>query len=132
MTKVVALKTWSNGTITMDEKSVQDIPDALASTLIAQGICADASSYFGGGGSGGGVLVVHDVNGTLDKTWQEIHDAFVAGSVRIQNVTGVIMNVKNVGYSSREGEYSVMWDYYQTDNTYTTSSADGYPSRTGT
>lgn len=29
----------------------------------------------GGGGSGGGVLVVHDMNGTLDKTWQEIHDS---------------------------------------------------------
>lgn len=26
------------------------------------------------GSSGGGVLVVHDVEGTLDKTWQEIHD----------------------------------------------------------
>lgn len=25
--------------------------------------------------SGGGVLVVHDANGTLDKTWQEIYDA---------------------------------------------------------
>lgn len=28
-----------------------------------------------GGGSGGGALVVHDVDGTLDKTWQEIHDS---------------------------------------------------------
>ena len=26
------------------------------------------------GSSGGGVLVVHDVDRTLDKTWQEIHD----------------------------------------------------------
>ena len=33
----------------------------------------------GGGSSGGGVLVVHDVEGTLDKTWQEIWDA--AGTV---------------------------------------------------
>lgn len=31
-----------------------------------------------GGGSGGGVLVVTDTDGTLDKTWQEIHDAPVA------------------------------------------------------
>lgn len=29
----------------------------------------------GGGSSGGGVLVVHDVNGTLDKTYKEIADA---------------------------------------------------------
>lgn len=32
----------------------------------------------GGGSSGGGVLVVHDVDGTLDKTWQEIYDAGAA------------------------------------------------------
>ena len=31
-----------------------------------------------GGGSGGGVLVVTDTDGTLDKTWQEIHDASFA------------------------------------------------------
>lgn len=38
--------------------------------------------------SGGGVLMVHDVNGTLDKTWQEIADAgfavcYVQGSLPI-------------------------------------------------
>ena len=74
MTKVVALQAWSNGSISMDEKSVLDIEDALASELIAAGICADASTYFGGGGTVGGVLVVTDTDGTLDKTWQEIHD----------------------------------------------------------
>jgi len=30
-----------------------------------------------GGGSGGGVFVVHDVDGTLDKTWQEITNAII-------------------------------------------------------
>ena len=53
MTKVVALQTWSNGSVTMDEKSVLDIDDALATDLIAKGIVADAATYFGGGGSGG-------------------------------------------------------------------------------
>lgn len=33
----------------------------------------------GGGGSSGGVLVVTDTDGTLDKTWQEIHDAMKTG-----------------------------------------------------
>lgn len=28
-----------------------------------------------GSGGGGGVFVIHDTNGTLDKTWQEIHEA---------------------------------------------------------
>ena len=37
----------------------------------------DASG--GGGGTGGGVLIVHDNDGTLDKTWKEISDAFDAG-----------------------------------------------------
>lgn len=35
----------------------------------------------GGGGSDSSVLVVHYVEGTLDKTWQEIYDAFVSGKV---------------------------------------------------
>ena len=33
-----------------------------------------------GGGSTGGGLVVHVNDGTLDKTWQEIHDAMSSGS----------------------------------------------------
>lgn len=36
-------------------------------------------SWASGGSSGGGVLVVHDVEGTLDKTWQEIWDAAGTG-----------------------------------------------------
>ena len=31
--------------------------------------------------SSGGVLVVHEVNGTLDKTWQEIYDASLVSVV---------------------------------------------------
>lgn len=73
MTRVVALVAWSNGAITMEEKGVYDIDDALATDLIAQGLCADAATYFGGGGSGGGVLVVTDTLGKLDKTWVEIN-----------------------------------------------------------
>lgn len=87
------------------------------------------------GGSGGGVLVVHDVEGTLDKTWQEIHDAFVAGSVRIQNGTdtNTLANVLGVQYNSKSGEYSVevadvgSWQ----PGTYVASSADGYPAVIG-
>lgn len=32
---------------------------------------------------GGTPLIVNDVNNTLDKTWQEIHDAFVGGQTII-------------------------------------------------
>jgi len=130
--KVVALQTWSNGTITMDEKSVLDIDDALATDLIAKGIVADAATYFGGG-SGGGVLVVTDTDGTLDKTWQEIHDAFVAGSVLIQfgTDTNTLVNVQGVEYHSKSETYTVMpgkcfnWN----PDPYTASAASGYPER---
>lgn len=46
----------------------------------------------GGGSSGSGVLVVHDVNGTLDKTWQEIYSAIENGSIPI--VTGTPMSTQ--------------------------------------
>ena len=85
----------------------------------------------GGGGSGGGVLVVLDVDGTLDKTWQEIHDAFVAGSVRIQRGmdTDTLTIVRGVQYHSKSGEYRVepsSAGSWQTE-IYVASSADGYP-----
>ena len=45
-------------------------------TIAAIAKAIGGGSGGGGGSSGGGVLVVHeDENGTLDKTWQEIHDA---------------------------------------------------------
>lgn len=31
------------------------------------------------GGGGGGVLAVHNVDGTLDKTWKEIVNAMASG-----------------------------------------------------
>ena len=127
MTKVVALQTWSNGTITMDEKSVAEIDDALATDLIAKGICADAATYFGGGGSGGGVLVVNEtVSGethTLDKTWQEIHDSAFpvikkssAQGISIDYIASVVIGLGN--------DYNVTT---QGRTTYTASSSDGYP-----
>ena len=76
----------------------------------------------GGGSSGGGVLVVHDVNRTLDKTWQEIHDALLSG--------GAVYVYKNGGVSvftfagSNGSQYHV--DTASGDEFYT-STTDGYP-----
>ena len=85
MTKVVALQTWSNGTITMDEKSVLDIEDALAADLISKGIVADAATYFGGGSGGGvDVEIVKCVSGspnTCDHTYAQLKAAYEAGKV---------------------------------------------------
>ena len=78
-----------------------------------------------GGGSGGGVLVVTDTDGTLDKTWQEIHDALLIGGVVIDrsNALGVnILTVDNVvgGLSFKVSNTGAVIIY-------TASSASGYP-----
>ena len=85
----------------------------------------------GGGGSGGGVLVVRidDDTGTLDKTWQEIHDALSAGQV----VT--VPFVESAGTTSAfiigalitvEDKYAVYVGDLNTKAAEATS-ADGYP-----
>lgn len=100
--RVIALKAWSNGSYSMEEKQIADLPDALAETLIKGGIVAptalpaitdadDGKVLTADSGvwvaqtpaSGGGVLVVNvteeeiaqGTKYTLDKTWQEIADA---------------------------------------------------------
>lgn len=60
--------------------AVDQIPSASAAdkdkvlTIDENGVPVWAENQ-GGGSSGGGVLIVTDTHGTLDKTWQEIHDA---------------------------------------------------------
>ena len=78
----------------------------------------------------GGVLVVHDVDGTLDKTWQEIHDAFIANGVVVADgnflvSVSVVLTAHGqylVG-TSNSGLYS--------ERSYSATSANGYPSYTG-
>lgn len=115
MTKVVALQTWSNGTITMDEKSVLDIEDALASDLIAKGIVADAATYFGGGSGGGvDVEIVKCVSGspnTCDHTYAQLKSAYEAGKVLYCEATK--SDIKYCGWLSwQENAYvGVFWMY---------------------
>ena len=79
-----------------------------------------------GGGSGGGVLVVTETNGTLDKTWQEIHDALLTtGAILV--IRDFVAQISCFG-DALAGEYSI----YATagneiNDTYTASSASGYP-----
>lgn len=78
-----------------------------------------------GGGSGGGVLVVHDVDGTLDKKWQEIHDvdfAVVVTTVPAGKHVGICTSVTK---NRDQTEFIVG----TTENDYTASSADGYPTK---
>lgn len=77
----------------------------------------------GGGSSGGGVLVVHNVNGTLDKTWNEIKAAALNQGVVMQDEDKISTNVE---ISVQGGGYMV----YAIDE-YVTNSADGYPAKVG-
>ena len=91
----------------------------LAQTTPAWGMSAPSS----------GVLVVHDVEGTLDKTWQEIFDADAC----ILRIATDAMYTQLLAFEVKQkgGTYSVKaldWDgeaHYEV--VYTTSSADGYP-----
>lgn len=80
----------------------------------------------GGGGTGGGVLVVHSTNDytTLDKTWQEIHDAALNGIVVLSEESGSQLLAQYLH------EVVISGDEYQVgfgDTYYIASSADGYP-----
>ena len=78
-----------------------------------------------GGGSGGGVLVVHDVDGTLDKTWQEIRDAdFAVVVIATQNL---VRKDPVIVTNDARGEYKVVTGYAEEGYTYIASSASGYP-----
>jgi hypothetical protein len=105
--------------------------EVYTSDAFRAAVAKTAPKASGGGGSGDGVLVVTDTDGTLDKTWQEIHDAFVAGSVRVQKGTDTdtLVSVSGVEYSSKGGMYIVAQE--STGNwgggKYTASSASGYP-----
>lgn len=120
MKTVKALVAFSNGVISMEQYEVRELPTDMANDLIAAGICVEA-----GGGSGGGVLVVNDVEGTLDKTWNEIYDAMLLGgaSISADNPTRV-MNVVSVEHDTKANSFNVVGGI---NNIYKASSASGYP-----
>lgn len=76
--------------------------------------------------SGGGVLVVTDTDGTLDKTWQEIHGAMLSGGAVIStdNPTRASIVLECVHDTKSGGEYQCI---VFGGLLYVASSADGYP-----
>lgn len=116
--KIKALVPFSNGTLSMEQYEVREVTDSLGNELISAGVAVEI-----GGGSGGGVLVVTDTDGTLDKTWQEIHDAMLSGGAVIQTGETNVYTVITVGAGHEQ--------YHVTGagiGQYSTSSASGYPS----
>ena len=91
-------------------------------TLVGDTLNIGTDNGGGGGGSGGGVLVVHDVGGTFDKTWQEIYDAMLSGGAVIQVSETDVQTVLRV-YAGK-GTYYVIC---ASGDAYTASSASGYP-----
>lgn len=89
----------------------------------------------GGGGSGGGYLAVHANNGTLDKTWKEIYDAFVEGKYvsEIYEEESLDDGTETYQYQiqmcivTTGGEYVVS----TSNNNYSTDSENGYPAVQG-
>lgn len=83
-------------TFTMDEYSINGLTEDDAVVLRFEEVEVKTSDAFRAavsktapkseGGSGGGVLVVTDMGGTLDKTWQEIYDADYAVVLTNSNV----------------------------------------------
>lgn len=93
MKKVVALKAFSTGTLTMEEKQVADIEDALADSLIAQGVCADAAVYFGGGGGGALQVSEENIGGgkmQLSDSYTTIKNGLQGGPVMLAGGRGII------------------------------------------
>lgn len=80
------------------------------------------------GGSGGGVLVVTDTDGTLDKTWQEIHGAMLVGHVVIDDGTNALCAIGAI-FDSRGSQYKVSSCALGGTSlrAYSTDSASGYP-----
>lgn len=81
-----------------------------------------------GGGSGGGVLVVNDVNGTLDKTWTEIKNALLSGGASISHSDGGVASVTGAFYDDVYKKYycviSMVGNYTPS---YSADSASDYP-----
>lgn len=143
--EVVRRHVTDNGTfysqMTMKQKTTEgyvfkfDTGDEFTCTSDTAYPTAESVSDETGGGLGGGVLVVHDVNGTLDKTWQEIHDAeaaiislsnnadskswYIVTGVNIWN--GFFVSACRPGVNGKTGEPENDFRRYFTD------SADGYP-----
>ena len=76
----------------------------------------------GGSSSGDGVLVVNEIDGSLDKTWSEIHSSSVPVFVRLSSDGSVLWSMVTTVVSSDDA-YAVE----TTTSTYVALTENGYP-----
>ena len=81
----------------------------------------------GGGSSGGGVLVVHNEDGALDKTWKEIHDAFPNVYIDSASDEGSIESVAYMAVKNEGALYNLVTAYSQSE--FIAESENGYPAQ---
>lgn len=90
----------------------------------------------GGGSSGGGVLVVHEVDGALDKTYKQIIDALHSNGVILEwaHENGTIEVYWVADYGEGDGAYSISFHTNSAETTsggkfhyYFAESENGYP-----
>ena len=79
----------------------------------------------------GGALVVTDTDGTLDKTWQEIHDAAPSVTIVINEEDGSRTFFPVVGIGGTDGAFVIAAVSLNPEGIelkmYIATSADGYP-----
>lgn len=87
-----------------------------------------ANKYTGGGGSGGsGVLVATEVDGTLDKTWQEIFEADITVISVVIDEIKLADTVTRVEYNSAADQGEQYFISTGGGSAYYAPSANGYP-----
>lgn len=93
---------------------------------------ASAGKWENGAG-GGGVLVVHDVNGTLDKTWQEIVNALHTQEVLMFATTeydGATVTAIGRVYNYEENpDMPIYVLSFESTGDYLADTPNGYPSK---
>ena len=85
-------------------------------------VCSSGPEWATASGGGGGVLVVTDTSGTLDKTWQEIHDADFAVVKAADGYIIPVMQVVSTPVYGIAGEFPG-----GVQQMYVAESADAYP-----
>lgn len=122
-----------NNTITpTPENPIPDVDE------IKPGIPDPAWKDEGGGSGGGGALIVHatwgETTGTLDKTWQEIYNAYVAGNPVYLDPSPEEMTMDygrtylvTVYLDGKIGYAVGFGDFYGANVTFITDTANDYP-----